>query len=142
MGREVRRVPADWIHPVDKDGHSVPLLSDYDAALAEYLSNPEWHEAPPREEDYMPSWLPSERTHYQMYETCSEGTPISPVMDSPEALACWLADTGASAFGSMTASYEHWLEVCRSGFAVSAVYQNGTLMSGVEAAGIHAEEKR
>jgi len=46
-----------------------------------------------------------------MYETCTEGTPISPVMDSLETLARWLADNGASAFGEMTATYEQWLKI-------------------------------
>ena len=47
-----------------------------------------------------------ERTHYQMYETCTEGTPISPVMETPENLARWLADNGASAFGGQH-SHQH-----------------------------------
>lgn len=34
----------------------------------------------PRKEHYMPEWAEKEKTHYQMYEICSEGTPISPVM--------------------------------------------------------------
>lgn len=93
----------------------------------------EWDGKRPRPEDYMPDWPAEERTHYQMYETCSEGSPISPVMESPEALARWLADNEASAFGGMTASYEAWLRVCRGGFAPSMVMSGGILASGVEA---------
>ena len=43
-------------------------------------------------EAFTPDWPDSERTHWQMYEQTSEGTPISPVMESPEALARWLVD--------------------------------------------------
>jgi len=49
-----------------------------------------------------------------MYETCTEGTPISPAFATPEELARWLADNEASAFGGMTASYEGWLRTIKS----------------------------
>ncbi len=92
----------------------------------------QWDAGPPDPEDYMPSWPDAERTHYQMYESVSEGTPISPVMESPEALARWLADNGANAGAGRTASYEAWLRVCNGGYAPSMVMVNGTMMSGVE----------
>ena len=79
----------------------------------------------------MPDWPESERTHLQMYESTSEGTPISPVMETPEQLARWLADTGASAFAGMTATYEQWLAVARGGFAPSAYVTASGLQSGV-----------
>lgn len=88
----------------------------------------------PKKEDYMPEWPEEEKTHYQMYETTSEGTPISPVMESPEALAKWLFEHKASAFGSSTASYEGWLRVCKGGYACSGVIVPGVgVFSGVEA---------
>ena len=87
----------------------------------------------PSPDDYMPDWPEDQRTHLMMYEDTSEGTPISPAFATPEELALWLADTGASAFGGSTASYEAWLRVCQGGFAPSMVIENGRLMSGVEA---------
>lgn len=94
----------------------------------------EWDGPKPEAKDYMPDWPVSERTHYQMYEDTTEGTPISPVMETPEKLARWLADNGASAFGSSTASYEAWLSTIRAGSAVSAMILPGQrLVSGVEA---------
>jgi len=87
----------------------------------------------PRAENYMPDWPSEQRTHWQMYEDTSEGTPISPVMDTPEALARWLADNNASAFGSATASYEGWLTTINRGFAPSAIMSGGVIQSGVEA---------
>lgn len=92
-----------------------------------------WHGARPSPDDYMPDWPASERTMLMMYETTSEGTPISPAFTTSEELARWLADNGASAFAGETASYEAWLRVCRGGYAPSAVMQNGVMESGVAA---------
>lgn len=68
---------------------SLPKL----ASVTEWISEPErlasYEEyAGPRPDasDYMPDWPEAERTHYQMYENTSEGTPISPVMATPEDL--------------------------------------------------------
>lgn len=69
------------------------------------------HPAAPRSSGYMPQWPAEQRTHYMMYEDTSEGTPISPAFATPHELAKWLAETGASVFGSQTASYEEWLAI-------------------------------
>lgn len=155
MGREVRRVPSNWKHPKDARGQYVALFEgNYEDDAREWMdkarawddgSDPdaaehkathpfywEWDQNPPKREDYMPTWKDEERTHYQMYENTSEGTPISPVKDSPESLARWLADNEASAFGNMTADYESWLRVCRGGYAPSAIISVGGITSGVQ----------
>lgn len=162
MGREVRRVPADWNHPRLPGTYSngsiryQPMFNrSYAKAKAEWdeekakwergefptyaseenrkMRFEEWEGEAPNPDYYMPEFPEGSCTHYQMYETCSEGSPISPVMDSPESLARWLADNGASAFGSMTATYEEWLRVCLGGFAPSAVADSHGLRSGVAA---------
>ncbi|MDL2279851.1 hypothetical protein LJC15_04215 [Desulfovibrio sp. OttesenSCG-928-G11] len=161
MGREVRRVPANWEHPKDSQGRYIGLsdlsftkmLEEYHEAKALWEqglrknysgetipvepddSFEDWYEEEqPRAEDFMPEWPEHERTHLMMYETCSEGTPISPVFEKPEDLAHWLADNNASAFGNMTASYDEWLATINCGFAPSMVLTGGgTLMSGVQA---------
>lgn len=160
MGREVRRVPSGWQHPKDEHGRYVPLFDggtyrartlEWDEEYAKWsrgefpdyadedsrkLSYEEWNGARPNPDDYMPNWPDSERTHLMMYEDTTEGTPISPAFDTPEKLAQWLADTGASSFGSSTANYEAWLRVARGGWAPSAVFTpNAGLISGVEAMG-------
>jgi hypothetical protein len=161
MGREVRRVPADWNHPKDGRvyrplyGHSfAKRLAEWEEGKAQwdrgYESNckggwepkkerdykcsyDDWDGPRPEEKDYMPDWPEVERTHYQMYETCTEGTPISPVMETPEKLARWLADNDASAFGDDTASYEAWLSTIKRGSSIGAVFAPGLgMMSGVE----------
>lgn len=93
----------------------------------------EWHGERPEESQYMPDWPAEQRTHLMMYENTSEGTPISPAFATPEELARWLADNGASSFGSDTATYEQWLSVAKGGWAPSLVITNGVLESGVAA---------
>jgi hypothetical protein len=85
----------------------------------------------------MPDWPKEQRTHYQMYETTTEGTPISPVMDSPESLARWLVDNNAASFGPCTATYEQWLGTILSEVGVvAAIIEPGKgLRSGVEVIG-------
>lgn len=160
MGREVRKVPPDWQHPkVYRYGEEkyqpmydtsfkeaeADWLADFDRIRAGEMTELEkecypeglmaWanDESPPNPKYYMPDWPDEERTHFQMYEDTSEGTPISPVMEGPEALARWLAETGASSFGHSTATYEQWLPICKGGFAPSMVIAGGRALSGVEA---------
>lgn len=80
---------------------------------------------------------------WQMWETTSEGSPISPVFASPEELARWLADTGASAFGPLHESYESWLKMIKgSGWAPSGVIDSrGEIRSGVAAAAERADSE-
>jgi hypothetical protein len=202
MGREVRRVPMNWQHPMewreqwDRNRGAVrmqlvprALFEDYPAAVARWESDGaeldrregfDWtfwseycltgykgqkdteptlhpfdltddeqvtvrdadhlhellttkHAAErPDPDDYMPEFPAGTATGWCMYETTSEGTPISPVFETPEELARWLADTGASAFGGMTATYEEWLGMAQAGWAPSGVSTSSGLHSGVE----------
>lgn len=162
MGREVRRVPKDWKHPENERTGYIPLFDRYTKHVTEWdeeaiqwanglrkncvdntfvprndrdkgMTYTEYAGERPKKEQYMPEWPKEEKTHLQMYETCSEGSPISPVMETPEKLARWLADNEASSFGSMTASYEAWLRVCKGGYAPSAIMTSGKgIESGVE----------
>ena len=147
MGREVRMVPADWVHPHYEEwtGNIGPkplhksdwYQSNHDGFIEKL--NKEGLQAAIDEygavdiNDYMPQWRPEECTHYMMYENTSEGTPISPAFETPEELARWLDDNNASAFADHTATYEQWLRVAKGGFAPSAVMQGGVMTSGVAA---------
>ena len=165
MSRELRRVPANWEHPKNAQDHHVPLFDgsfskhaakwDEEAAQWEkgfhrsYASDKwepktvdmtgtfaDWDGERPDEKDYMPDWPDAERTHYQMYESVTEGTPISPVMESPESLAHWLADNEASAGPYATATYDQWLAMIKAGSSVGSFVMNratGEIISGVEA---------
>jgi hypothetical protein len=133
MGREIRRVPANWEHPKRKCPHepwrggcseakangglcSQPLNDDdFDTALTEWLAGyelwkkgeheaqkdyPHWLEdkyweyagAPPDPEYYRPKWETAE--WYQVYETVSEGTPVTPPFATKEELIEYLVEHG------------------------------------------------
>lgn len=167
MGREVRRVPKDWVHPmkpteryrngalVTVDDHQPMYDEDFETAMdswyadfklyvpQEHDNEPYWeyNGPPPDPKYYRPKWTDAERTHLMMYEDTTEGTPISPAFETAEELARWLTDNGASAFGSMTATYEQWLKTCQGAWAPSLVIDSGVMKSGVEFAAESAGEK-
>lgn len=124
---------AQWLQGKQRDWSS-DGYKDKGPAYAD-MSFDEWDGPRPSAADYMPEWEESELTHLMMYENTSEGSPISPAFETPEELARWLADNGASAFAGMTATHDEWLSVARSGYAPSACISGGRLMSGVEAIG-------
>ena len=168
MGREIRRVPADWEHPMWHNPHrgyehksqlegpiedaiatweaeKVEQKELWDKRECKYVDEDiydkstfeeyfeENYGGAPDPDMYMPSWTEEEKTHLMMYQTTSEGTPLSPAFATPEELARWLADNGASSFGDSKATYEQWLGMCKSGWAPSMISQGGVLQSGVEA---------
>lgn len=136
MSREVRRVPPDWEHPKNKKGEHIPLLPrfPYNANEIEEGLRDGWlkPDEPNHGIECMPDWPEVQRTHYQMYESVSEGTPISPVCESPEALARWLVEHNASACGDQTASYEGWLRVAQGGYAPTGILMGGRFTNGVD----------
>ncbi len=125
MGREIRRVPPGWQHPMEANRYSMehkPLYDDDFATVAgtwvrdciawengthddlqnrpelkqEYPYFWQWSSSPPDAEYYRPSWTQGEATAYQVYETVSEGTPVSPVFDDLKTLIAWLISQGHS----------------------------------------------
>lgn len=72
-------------------------------------------------------------TYYQLWETTSEGSPLSPPLETPEELAQWLTNNSVKSFGSQVESYEIWLKfICGPKWAPSAVgAPNLGLRSGV-----------
>lgn len=160
MSREVRKVTKDWVHPKRGDGSYQPMFDEYYGdVLNEWLlenkawsdgTHPDLQENPSEKEEYpfYAEWAgdppevifykttkdkEEDLTYLQMYETTSEGTPISPVFERAEDLARWLANTGASAFAGRSATYDQWLAMINRGWAISAVGTTGGLVSGVEA---------
>jgi len=118
MGREIRRVPGDWEHPKftkeqikydwQRDEYHPLYDDDYQSACAKWYKEAhefeptkscqwyhEWSGDPPDEEYYRTrTWTSEEATHYQIYETVSEGTPVSPVLGTPEELIEYLVKHG------------------------------------------------
>lgn len=73
---------------------------------------------------------PPEGEGWQLWETVSEGSPVSPVFSTPEALAAWL--TGRPGINSGTTE-DQWLKfITGPGWAPSFVMAGGQAMSGVE----------
>ena len=100
MGREIRSVPLDWKHPTDANGHYIPLLDQsYREAMDEWSTvYPDEDEPDPA--DYRPDWDESTATAYQVYETVTEGTPVSPVFATTSELRAWLLGQGHSEYAS------------------------------------------
>jgi hypothetical protein len=104
MGREIRRVAKGWEHPRNDRGNYIPLLTQsFNAAAQEWLKK--FNEAEdkitfleeeqsPDSENRMPDWKDEEKTCWQMYETVSEGTPVTPVFETKEALVDYLVEHG------------------------------------------------
>lgn len=150
MSREVRYVKEGWEHPKDERGFCIPLYegSEYESDLRYWEGEAEgfdeeekgctleeWCGSRPERDKYMPDWTDDEKTHMQLYETTTEGTPKSPAfrIDQAEEMAQWLEDNGTSAFAGAGTTKEQWLKLIKGpGSAVSMVSVNGEIKSGVD----------
>lgn len=74
---------------------------------------------PDRAYDRDRDWTPDEATAYQVYETVSEGTPVSPVFATREDLKAWLISNQ----GMSDAGAEHFIGM---GWVPSAVFRPQT----------------
>ena len=131
MGREIRMVPPDWEHPKDFEGHYKPLYDRSYQKVAEkwqqdyldFLKDPEeqakavedgypffweWDGMPPDREYYRPDWPGGTATAYQIYETVSEGTPVSPVFDTEPEIVTWLIEQGHSEYAASEFVKQKW----------------------------------
>jgi hypothetical protein len=71
---------------------------------------------------------PPEGEGYQLWETVSEGSPISPVFVSLDDLASW-CENGATCFASQKTPREKWLKMFQSGdFSYKIKAGNATLI--------------
>ena len=121
--REVRPVPLDWQHPEEPGTYSDgspryrPLHSRADLRykVKFYADNPqyadEWEYDPA---DFMPEIPEGTPLGYQLYETTTEGTPVSPVFPSLQELAAWFGDS-ATVFASHKWTREQWLASFEAG---------------------------
>jgi hypothetical protein len=128
MGREIRRVPANWEHPKytkenarysDRIDTYIPMYDeDFETAARKWLDeclawengthptlteHPQyktdypyfwmWDGNPPDKESYRPKFE-TEPTWYQVYETVSEGTPVTPPFATKQELIDYLVENG------------------------------------------------
>ena len=153
MGRELRKVPANWEHPKNENGVYMPMYEEfYNDALNEWLEdhkqwedgthpdiirNPKlkddypiyamWGGNPPDVDYYhTKKYSPEELTHIQLYESTSEGTPLSPLFkaDEFEKLCEWAAEH-ATTFASYKATKEQWMQMLTDNFVC---HQEGNIV--------------
>lgn len=150
MGREIRKVPKGWEHPKRENRYSgkeeyQPMYDEYygDAVEEWIKSHYLWLEGKHPEQDpsykwyaeYAGSgpdieyyrqekWTEEEANCFQIYQTVSEGTPVSPVFESLEEMEKWLIKEGHSEKSAKA--------FCESGWAPSAVMLNGNFKSGID----------
>jgi hypothetical protein len=151
MGREVKRVPLDFEWPLGRTwwGFTLPPVPcqqcggngkrpgggkalSWTKGYEEYAHETEYCDMCEGEGKVCPELALPCGPGWQMWETTSEGSPISPVFQTPEELARWLADNRASAFGRDTATYAQWLAMILKGWAPSMVVGPDGIKSGVD----------
>lgn len=143
MSREIRPVALDWEHPIDPgppygDGSPRyrPLYSrEYlRFHLRDESEHPEdWPGGIDRAE-YMPEMREGTPYGWQMYQTVSEGSPVSPVFGTKEELAAWLSSPAA---GDERVSPAAAAAFVADGWAPSFQFTPETgLVSGVEFGGL------
>lgn len=120
MGREIRMVPPNWDHPKvirrnGREGYQPMHNNSFAEAAREWkeqfaawergerpdycdddnksLEYWEWAGGPPQRAYYRP-WKDDEATWYQVWETVSEGTPVSPPFATREELIEYLVANG------------------------------------------------
>jgi hypothetical protein len=108
----------------------------WNEAMGDFRADPSgWDHEPPNPLYYRPDFGDS-ATAYQVYESVSEGTPISPVFETEEAMLEWLIDDG-SGLGiggrKMSLTREQADSFVRSSYAPSMVYTERIgIVSGLE----------
>jgi len=119
-----------------------------DGDMAEYRHYAQWNGGPPDVEYYRPDWKPEEATWWQVYETVSEGTPVTPPFATREELVEYLVENGdfwdqsrraEGPIGGFQMPCDPWPRkqaesfVFGSGWAPSLIVENGVVKTGVEA---------
>jgi len=147
MGRELRRVPADWKHPRSPSGEYFPLHDfSYRTAVNEWTEEvtrwradhplgtdaeqDDWVGKAPNPIYYRPYWPEESRTHFQVYETVSEGTPISPPLPSKEAVVEWLVTHPDVNWGEITREQAEMF--VKNGYAITMMSFGGRVYGPYE----------
>lgn len=172
MGREIRMVPPNWQHPKNDRGHEQPMhdqnfadefarwLADFDRirvgnltalereCYAEPGMNPlaEWlrDEGSPPDPAYYRPWSDEEATWFQVWETVSEGTPVTPPFATREELVDYLVKNGDfwdQKCGHGGYSREQAEAFVNAGWAPSMVTRGGQMATGIAIPAMLADQK-
>jgi len=144
MGREVKRVPMGFDWPINTIWHGYLISKCADGNNGNMSGCESCRRFAKIKGLEMTSYNcpiikelePPTGEGWQMWENVTEGSPISPVFETPEELAHWLADSNASACGHDGATYQQWLNMIKKGWCPSLVVtRQKSVVSGVEACG-------
>jgi len=81
------------------------------------MSYEEWDGEKPRRKDYMPEWTDAQKTHIQLYETTTEGTPETGVYPKEEfEELCEYAANNCSTFADFKATKKQWMDMLKADF--------------------------
>jgi hypothetical protein len=115
-----------------------------DEGMEKYKHFAQWSGNPPSVECYRPDWKANEMTWYQVYETVSEGTPVTPAFETQAELVEYLVTNGdfwdqkrrlEGGSGMLCGPWtrkEAESFVYGGGWSPSLIVANGKVMSGVE----------
>ena len=145
MGREIKRVPLDFDWPIGRIWlpYMVSLCDEqvdyilrgaekdrcevcrHAARLADVTITscgcPDWNIHPPTGDGW------------QLWETVTEGSPISPVFATPEELADWLVSADNDTSITKGTTREQWLAMIQVGWSPSLVHDGDGIRPGVQA---------
>lgn len=108
-----------------------PLLCPVCNGTAQRWDVVEGHD-PEKESENWEGVQPPSGEGYQIWETTSEGSPMSPVFSTPEELARWMEKNDTSITEGTT--YDQWMKfILGSGWSPSIVVTNGKVQTGVVA---------
>jgi hypothetical protein len=82
----------EWI--ADWEAWEAGTHEDFAAHSKDCPNYWDWSSGPPDPHYYRPNWKEGEATWWQVYETVSEGTPVSPPFATPDELVNYLATHG------------------------------------------------
>lgn len=172
MGREIRMVPPEWTHPKNDRGRMQPMydrqfenvfahwLSDFDRirdddltdierecytgdgkmALAEWLRD----EGIPPDPSYYRPWKLEDATWVQVWETVSEGTPVTPPFATKNELIDYLVAGGDDWDREIRRggySREQATAFVNAGWAPSMVSVDGQIFNAIESASVMSDKK-
>lgn len=144
MGREIRMVPPNWEHPKGSNsGYQSMFDEDYPSAVKKWkdefvlwesgkhpsqqegMEYWDWGGMPPDEENYRPAFT-EDATWFQMYETVSEGTPVSPPFKTKPELVDYLVEYGD--FGDLSRGDGGWKRENAESFVATGFAMSGLLI--------------
>lgn len=95
----------------------------------------------PGQRDEAEAWRPTEPPTgegWQLWETVSEGSPISPVFDSPEGLARWMSSPAYTWGAARPMAYSAALKFVQAGWAPTGFIDAGGVHDGADYVGTTA----